>query len=447
MLSGEQAQDRCADLIACARRLGADAADTVYVASHSESVQVRLGALEEVDRSESEHFGLRVFIGMRQATIGSSALDTGSLEELAGRAIAMARVAPEDENAALAPEDLLMRHAPPLLDLVSDLPGPAAMREAAMAAEDAARANEGITNSEGASAGTGHSVIALATSHGFAATYAQSQHSLSAAVVAGEGSGMERGSEWRVARHRGDLPDAAWIGAQAARRAVERLGPGTVRSGAMPVVFDPLAGRSLLGHFVAAISGPSIARGASFLLDREGQQVFDSGVTVVDDPLVVRGLGSRPFDGEGLETRAATLIDKGVLTGWMLDSASARKLGRQPTGHAVRLGGAAPSVSSSNLTLLPDEQSVAELIADIDEGVLLTELIGPGVNIVSGDYSRGASGFLIRGGEIAGPVSGITIAGNLSDMFANMRAASDLEMIYSTNVPTLRVDGMTVAGA
>lgn len=447
MLSGDNALDRCGELIACARRLGADGADAVYVGSHSESVQVRLGGLEDVDRSESEHFGLRVFIGMRQATIGSSAVDAGRLEELASRAIAMARAAPEDENAALAPRSLLMRQAPPDLDLVSDLPGPDTLREAALASEDAARAVAGVTNSEGAAAGTGHSVIALATSDGFGANYAQSQHSLSAAVVAGEGSGMERGAEWRVARHRGDLPDAAWIGAKAARRAVERLGPASVRSGAMPVVFDPLAGRSLLGHFVAAISGPSIARGGSFLLEREGERVFDSSVTIVDDPLVMRGLGSRPFDGEGLETRATTLIGKGVLTGWMLDSASARKLGRQPTGHAVRLGGAPPSVSSSNLTLLAGERSVAELIADIAEGVLLTELIGPGVNIVSGDYSRGAAGFLIRDGQIAGPVSGITVAGNMADMFANMHPANDLEIIYSTNVPTLRVDGMTVAGS
>ncbi|RVQ67559.1 TldD/PmbA family protein [Croceicoccus ponticola] len=446
MLNEGEALDRCAELMACARRLGADEADAVYVGSHSESVQVRLGSLEGVDRSESEHFGLRVFIGRRQATIGSSAIDTGSLEELASRAIAMAQVAPEDENAELAPADMLMRGPAPDLDLVSDLPGPAELRHAAEEAEDAARAVAGITNSEGASAGTGGNTIALATSHGFANSYRQSQHSVSASVVAGEGSGMERGSDWRVARHRADLIEAAKIGAKAAERAVARLHPGSMRSGAMPIVFDPQAGRSLLGHLVSAIAGPAIARGASFLQEREGQQVFDSAITIIDDPLRQRGLGSRPFDGEGLPTGPVALIDNGVLTGWMLDAASARKLGRRPTGHAVRAGGTAPSVSSSNVELLPGTQSVAELIADIGEGVLVTEMIGHGINFVTGDYSRGASGFLISNGEIAGPVAGITIAGNLADMFRTMRAANDLEIIYATNVPTLRVDGMTVAG-
>ncbi|WP_066558374.1 TldD/PmbA family protein [Croceicoccus bisphenolivorans] len=447
MLNEGDALERCADLIRCARTIGADAADTVYVGSHSESVQVRLGQLESVDRSEAEHFGLRVFVGRKQATIGSSAVDTAGLEELATRAIAMARSAPDDEYAGLAPQDLLMSGPTPDLDLVSLETESEALRAAAEATEDAARAVAGITNSEGAAAGTGGSTIALATSHGCARSYRQSQHSLSAAVVAGTGSGMERGMEWRVARHAGDLPDAASIGAKAAERAVARLNPASMPSGAMPVVFDPQAGRSLIGHFVAAISGPGIARGASFLLDCEGEAVFDSAITIVDDPLKQRGLASRPFDGEGLETRATTLIDKGVLGSWLLDATSARKLGRQPTGHAVRSGGAGPSVASSNAVLQPGEQSVAELIADIGEGVLVTDLIGHGVNGVTGDYSRGASGFAIRGGEIVGPVSGITIAGNLRDMFRQMRAASDLEHIYSVNVPTLRIDGMTVAGA
>lgn len=447
MLTREAALDRCVDLIDRARALGADAVDAVYAGTTSENVHVRLGALEGVDRSESEHFGLRVFLGKRSATIGSGAIDAASLQELASRAVAMAEAAPQDEYSGLAPEAMLMQGDLPDLDLMSEAADSETLRRRAEEAEDAARAVAGITNSEGAGATTGGSTLALATSHGFAAAYSQSQHGISAAVVAGEGSGMQRGGEWRVARHRGQLPDAAEIGRTAGERAAARLGPQSMRSGAMPVVFDPRVGRSLVGHLVGAISGPAVARGASFLLDCEGEAVFDNAITIVDDPLLPRGLGSHPFDGEGLPTRACTLIDNGVLTGWLLDSASARKLGRQPTGHAVRTGGAAPSVAPSNVVLKPGEASVAELIADIGEGVFVTELIGQGVNAVTGDYSRGAAGFRIVDGEIAGPVAGITIAGNLAQMFRRMRAANDLGHAYTINVPTLRVDGMTVAGS
>lgn len=447
MLSEAEALSRCADLLAAARGLGADAADAVYAGSHSQSAQVRLGKLEDVDRSEAEHFGLRVFVGGRHATIGCTTLDAGSAEELAARALAMARAAPVDEFAGLAPDELLMRGDAPDLDLVSDEMPVAQLRERALACEDAARANAKVANSEGASAGTGGSTIALVTSHGVARSCSHSHHSLSAAVVAGQGSAMERGSEWRVARHAEDLPDAATIGAKAAERAVARLDPGSLRSAAMPVVFDPEAGRSLIGHLVAAMSGPAIARGASFLIDCEGAQLFAPEITIVDDPLRPRGLGSRAFDGEGLATKATHLVDRGVLGDWLLDAASARKLGRVPTGHAVRAGGGGPGVASSNVVLHAGRESVAQMIADIDEGVLVTDLIGHGVNPVTGDYSRGASGFAIRAGEIAGPVAGITVAGNLRDMFAAMRAADDLALFYPINVPTLRIDGMTVAGS
>lgn len=446
MLNEEQALERCAELIARARAAGADAADTVYIDSEAESVQVRLGKLEGVDRSEQRHVGLRVFVGKRQATIGSSALDSASLDELASRAVATARAAPEDAWSGLADADLLMRGPLPDLDLTSPAIATTDLRTLAESVEDAARGVSGVTNSEGASASSGTSTIALVTSHGFAGAFRQSSHSLSAAVIAGSGGGMERGSEGRSARCRDALPDAAAIGCTAGTRAVARLGPETMKSGAMPVVFDPMVGRSLMGHLVAAISGPSITRGASFLLGSEGDRIFAEAITIADDPLRLCGLGSRPFDGEGLPTAPRAIVDKGVLTGWLLDAASARQLGRSPTGHAVRSGGGAPGVGVANLTLAAGEVSVAELIADIDEGVLVTELIGQGVNFVSGDYSRGAAGFRIRGGEIAGPVSGITIAGNLKQMFAGMRAANDLEMIYATNVPTLRIDGMTVAG-
>lgn len=446
MLKPEEAKQRCAELIARACAMGADAGDAVYMGKSSQSVEMRLGALESVDRSEAEHLGLRVFVGKRSATVGSSALDPASLDELAQRAVVMAKGAPEDPHGGLAPQDMLMTGVPADLDLVSEAPTPEQLRETALEIEDAARAVAGVSNSEGASAGFGRGVVALATSHGFNGGYEQTHHSRSGAVVAGEGSKMERGMAWRAAHHLDDLMPAAEIGRLAGSRAVERLNPGSMKSGQMPVVFDSRVGSSLMGHLIHAISGSEIARGASFLSEFEGQRVFAPGITIADDPLLKRGLRSHPFDGEGLPVAASRLVDEGVLTGWLLDSASARKLGRRPTGHAARGAGGTPGVAASNVTLLPGGDSVAELISDISDGVWVTELIGMGVSVVTGDYSRGASGFRIVNGEIAGPVAGITIAGNLKDMFARMRAADDLEYIQAINVPTLRVDGMTVAG-
>ncbi|ARU16780.1 TldD/PmbA family protein [Croceicoccus marinus] len=446
MLRPDEAKDRCAALLARAKALGADAGDAVYLGKSSQSVEMRLGALEGVDRSEAEHLGLRVFVGKRSATVSSSALDPASLDELAERAVLMARGAPEDPFAGLAPEDMLMQGTPADLDLVSDAPGPEALRQTALEIEDAARAIAGVTNSEGASASYGRGVVALVTSHGFAGAYEQANHSRSGAVVAGQGSGMERGMAWRSAHHGEDLLPPAEIGRLAGSRAVERLNPASMKSGQMPVVFDPRVGRSLIGHLVHAISGSEIARGASFLADCEGHRIFAPGITIADDPLLPRGMRSHPFDGEGLPAAASRLVEDGVLAGWLLDSASARKLGRRPTGHAARGGGGSPGVAASNVTLLPGRESVTDMIADIADGVWVTELIGQGFSVVTGDYSRGASGFRIVDGQVAGPVAGITIAANMKDMFARMRAADDLEIIQAINVPTLRIDGMTVAG-
>ena len=447
MLSTIDAKGRAGALIERARRAGAEAADATYVGDASESIQVRLGRLEDVERSEGEHIGLRVFIGRRSASIGSSDLADAALDELAGRAVAMARAAPDDPYAGLAPDELLARHPLPQLDLVDDVePSPETLRETALKAEDAARAVEGVTNSEGAGASFGRGVFALATSHGFADGYATSSHSVSATVIAGTDSEMQRDYSWRQARHLADLPGADTIGVLAGERAVARLRPARLKSGPMPVVLDPRVAGSLIGHLIGAMSGPTVARRASFLLDRLDELLFDPALVIVEDPRRPRGLRSRPFDGEGLATTPRRLVEGGRVTGWLMESASARQLGAQPTGHAARGHGGAPGISVGNVHLAAGTATPDELIADIAEGVYVTELIGQGVNGVTGDYSRGASGFRISGGQIAGPVAEFAIAGNLLAMFAAMTPANDLEWYRAINVPTIRVDGMTVAG-
>ena len=447
MLSLSQAQDRAQALVDEARRAGADAADAIYVCNASTGVSVRLGEMEDVEQSEGEEIGLRIFVGQRSATVSASDLERDSLSALVGRCLAMAREAPEDPYAVLAPEERLLRGKPPTLDLVdAEEVDPAALRERALTAEDAARSIPGITNSEGGGASMGRTQIALATSHGFAGSYAATIHGTWASVLAGEGGGMQRDSASHSARHLKDLDDAEHIGRRAGQRAVARLRPEKVASGVMPILFDPRIGGSLIGHLIGAIAGPAITRRSSFLLDDMGAQLFDSGVTIMDDPHRKRGLRSRPFDGEGLPTRRRALIDKGVLTGWLLDSASARQLGLEPTGHASRGTSGSPGVSATNVHVEPGDLSPGDLMSGIERGIYVTELIGMGVNMVTGDYSRGASGFLIENGAVAHAVSEITIAGSLKEMFAAMTPASDLAFRYGINVPTLRIDGMTVAG-
>jgi PmbA protein len=447
MLSPDAAQDRASALIERARRAGADAADAAYHADSSESIQVRLGKLEDVERSESEHIGLRVFIGRRSASIGTSDLSDTALDELAGRAVDMARAAPEDPYAGLAPEDMLSRGPFPDYDLLDpEEPSPQELRENAEEAEEAARAVAGVTNSEGGTASAGRGIFALATSHGFAGAYETSSRGISATVVAGEGSGMQRDYAWRHAHHQADLPSPGEIGKLAGERTVAKLSPGRLKSGPMPVIFDPRIGGTLIGHLVNAMAGSAIARRASFLLDRLGEQLFDTSIVIAEDPHRPRGLRSRPFDGEGLVTSARNIVEGGSVTGWLMESASARQLGMQPTGHASRGAGGAPGVAVSNLHLAAGSATPAELMADIKDGVFVTELIGMGVNGVTGDYSRGASGFRIVDGERAGPIAEFTIAGNLLAMFAALTPANDLEWHRAINVPTIRIDGMTVAG-
>ncbi len=447
MLDPQTAADRAQSAIARARAHGADAADAILVADTALSVSVRLGQLEDVGRSEGAELGLRVFVGQRSASVSTSDLSETGLAALAERVVAMARAAPEDRWAGLAPAERLLHGAPPLLDLDDggEVP-PQVLREAALAVEDAARSVAGVSNSEGGSAGYNRAIVALATSHGFAQGYAVTSHGISASVLAGEGAAMQRDHAHHSARHRTMLESPETVGRRAGERAVARLNPVKIDGGAMPVVFDPRVGGSLIGHVLGAISGPSIARGTSFLREHLGHAILPEGLSIIDDPHRPHGLRARPFDGEGLAVSPMALVERGVLQTWLLDSASARQLGLEPTGHASRGLSGPPGVTTGNVHLAGGSGSVAALIEDVERGVLLTELIGQGVNGVTGDYSRGASGFLIEKGEITRPVSGITIAGNLRPMLLSMRAAGDLEHRQGVNVPTIRVDGMTVAG-
>jgi PmbA protein len=439
MLPVRDAEDRTAALVSAAIAAGADAADALYLGDASTSVALRLGKLEDVARSEGEEIGLRVFVGQRSASVSSSDLSAETIAALVERAVAMAREAPEDRWAGLAPADRLLRGAVPALDLddAADA-SPAMLRERALAAEDAARAVAGVTNSEGGGASAGRSTVALATSTGFAAGYGATSYGCSASVIAGEGAGMQRDYAFRQSRHLADLEASESIGRRAGERAVARLNP---------VVFDKRVGATLLNHLIGAITGSAITRRTSFLLDRLGEALFARGVTVHDDPHRPRGLRSRPFDGEGLATAPTAIIDDGVLTRWLLDSASARQLGLQPNGHAARGIGGAPGAGATNLFMAAGTISRDALIGGISHGVYVTELIGHGVNGVTGDYSRGASGFLITDGVLGPPVHEITIAGNLADMYPALTPADDLELIRAVEVPTLLIEGMTVAGA
>ncbi|MBU6207445.1 MAG: TldD/PmbA family protein, partial [Alphaproteobacteria bacterium] len=351
---------------------------------------------------------------------------------------------PEDAFSGLAPEDLLLRGAPPALDLCDATnPSPEALRDAALRAEAAAQAVKGVTNTDSASASAAHSRTALVTSHGFAGCADSSSFGITASVIAGTGSAMQRDYGWHTARHHADLSSAEAIGALAGERATARLGAAPITGGAMPVVFDPRVGSGLLGHLIGALSGAAIAAKTSFLKDALGTSLFGPDIVITDDPHRLRGLGSRSYDGEGLPTKPLNIIDQGNLTSFLIDSTAARQLGCAPTGHATRGGG----VSSSNLALEPGQATPAELMADIKQGLYVIELIGQGVNLLTGDYSRGAAGFLIENGVITRPVNQVTVAGNLRDMFRALIPADDLVYRYATNAPTLRIDGMTVAGS
>lgn len=436
------------ELIGRTRAAGADAADAVGVAGRSLGVSWRMGAPEDIERSEEQGIGLRALIGRRQATVSSADLSPRALEALVERVVAMARAAPEDPHAGLAdPALLAVDTDSAALEIFDPAKADEAMlTEMAREAEDAARSVPGVTNSGGAGAGAGSSLFVLATSSGFSGCYRGSNFSVGVSVLAGDGGGMERDYEQSSTRQLADLESPLEIGRRAGERAVARLGARQPATGRMPVVFDPRVASSLIGHFAQAINGIGIARGTSFLKNEMGKRVFAPGVFILDDARRKRGLASRPFDAEGVAVRPLGLVADGMLESWILDTATAHKLGLASTGHARRDLSGPPSPGSSNLWLAAGALTRAELLESVGHGVYVTELIGMGVNPVTGDYSRGAAGFLIEQGEIGRPVSEFTIAGNLKEMFRHLLPASDLEFRHAIDAPTVRVDGMTVAG-
>ncbi|OKL42479.1 TldD/PmbA family protein [Pseudovibrio exalbescens] len=439
-----QLEEHALRLVEAAQKAGADAADAVAVTGSALGVQVREGKVEATDRSEGEDFTLRVFLGKQVASVSTNALE--SPESLAERAVAMARVVPEDPFAGLAEPERLLKDIPSL-----DLKDPRdvtvdELTQLALEAEAAGLAVDGVTKSGGAGAGWGTSGLVLATSHGFLGAYERSRTSFSMTAVAGDGTAMERDYEFDSRTYWEELSAAEDVGRLAGQRAVRRLNPRKVSTTQVPVIYEPRTARSLLGHFAGAINGASIARGTSFLKNFMDKQVFARGITITDDPHKPRGGATMPFDAEGAGAELLTLIEDGVLQTWLLDGAAARELGLTPNGRARR-SGSTTSPGATNLTLQPGSTTPEEMMKDIGTGLLVTDLIGHGANGITGDYSRGASGFWIENGELAYPVSEITIAGNMKDMFLNLTPASDLDDRYAVATPSVRVEGLTIAGS
>lgn len=435
------------DLIAAALKAGADAAEAAVAERQSLSVGVRLGELEEVEREESHDLGLRVFIGKRQASVSASDLSPATTARLVERAVAMAKLAPEDPYCGLAPEERLANGARPNLDLFDPAePSAANLEASARQAEDAARAVNGVTNSEGGSASWSAGRWRLVTSAGFEGEHRGSASSLSASVIAGEGSGMERGGEGRTTRWLSDLPSAEAIGKLAGERAIKRIGAKKIKSQTATIIVENRIASSMLSAFVGAISGAAVARGVSFLKDSLGKPVFGSHVTLTDDPFRQRGLSSTPFDDEGAKVEKRALVDKGVLTTWLLNSSSARQLGLTSTGHASRGLAGPPGTSAHNLHVEPGELDLNGLMGSAGKGLLVTAMFGPSLNANTGDWSAGVSGFWFEGGEIAYPVTEITIAGNLLEIYRRLVPGSDLEFRGSINSPSLLAEGVAIAG-
>ncbi|WP_117190834.1 TldD/PmbA family protein [Rhizobium terrae] len=435
---------RASELIDLAKAAGADQADAVVVRSRSRSVSVRLGKVEGTEASESDDFSLRVFIGRKVASV--SANPGFDMKTLAERAVAMAKVSPEDPFACLADEkDLAVSY--PDLDLFDPTDVPTdELRTAALEMEQAALDVKGISNSSGAGASAGMGGLVLVTSHGFSGSYMASRFGRSVSVIAGEGTKMERDYDFDSRLYAADLDDPKLIGRRAGERAAKRVNPRQVNTGSnVTVVFDPRIARGFVGHIAGAINGAAIARKTSFLRDRMGQQVLKAGLDITDDPIVVRGSSSRPFDGEGVQGERMVMIEDGVLKHWFLSTSTARELGLSTNGRGVR-GGTAVSPASTNLALEPGDVAPDDLIRSIGTGFYVTELIGQGVNMITGEYSRGATGFWIENGELAFPVSEVTIASNLKDMFMRITPANDIDRKFGVASPTIAIEGMTLAG-
>jgi PmbA protein len=437
-------------LLGAAKAAGAEAADAIVVSANALSVEVRTGALEHAERSEGIEVGLRVLMGHRQACVSSSDIRKSTFAEMALRAVAMANEAPADPTCGLAdPAQLATGWDIEALELADAAPAPApdGLQEDARRAEAAALAIPGVSQVQGAGANWSETSIHLAASNGFSAGYRRTSHAISCVAITGTGTTMERDYSAEARHHAADLPPAEDIGALAGQRAVARLNPKRPPTGAFPVLFDERISSSLIGHLVAAINGTSIVRGASWLKDAMGELVLPESLTLFEDPTRPRVSGSKPFDGEGLPTRARALIRDGVLQSWTLDLATARKLGLQSTGNAARGIGGPPTPSIGNLTLTPGTRTRDDLIADMGTGMIITSMIGSSVNPTTGDYSRGASGFWVENGEITGPVNECTVAGNLRDMMRAIHPANDARPHLSRRVPSLLVEGLTIAGA
>jgi len=434
------------DLLDKAKKAGADAADAMLVENQKLSVKQRLGKLETIERSESVDLGLRLFIGKRQAIVSTSDLSKDSLDRLLENGLAIAKSVPEDAYTGLTDPEQILKEIPELDQddgVEHDVHELAVM---AALAEDTARAMPKITNSEGASASWSRNTRTIAATNGFLGQSKGSNHALGVSVVASDGGPMERDYDHVSKVRAADLPEPSDIGKKAAERAARRVNPRKVKSQAVPVVFDPRVAGSVIRHLVSAISGPSVARGTTFLREKLEQEIFAREISIIEEPLRPNGLRSRSFDHEGLAPADGRLIDKGVLTTWLLDCASARQLGMSPTGHGYRGLDSAPSPSPANLYLEPGSLTPKDLIATITDGLYVTEMLGMGVNGVTGDYSRGAAGIWIEQGELGYAVSEVTIAGSLQDMFKQMIAANDLEHRTGIDAPTLRIDGLTIAG-
>ncbi len=437
-----------AALLEAARSAGAETADALAVAGTSVSIDIRAGKLEQAERSEATEVGLRVLIGGRQACVSASDVSPATFARLAERAVAMAREAPADAYAGLAEREQLAQHWHLAAYELAD-PGPepsaATLEHNARIAEDAAKAHDGITQVE-ASAGYSQRTLHLATSNGFSGGYARTSHSLSAVAFTGTGTEMERdwageGRIWSA-----DMPDAAEIGSLAAARALSRAGATRPVTGTYTVLFDERISSSLIGHLLSAVNGASVARGSSWLRDALGTQILPTGLSVIEDPHRPRISGSRPFDGEGLPSQRRMIVQDGVLTGWTLDLSTGRQLGMASTASASRSTSSPPTPSTSNIDLTQGTASRGDLIRDMGTGLLVTSMMGSTINPTTGDYSRGASGFWVQNGVVQYPVNECTIAGNLRDMLLRIIPANDARAHLATRVPSILIEGMTLAG-